>query len=111
MTVFQIGFGVQVREFVDIQTNYWGFENKSNWLAKAPILFYIHRSFSLLVLGVNSFIGFKLLKNGAIPLVFKYIILFPALGCVWSIKIVNCIKCIFFFFSTIQVHQKGLLLE
>ena len=79
MTVFQIGFGVQVREFVDIQTNYWGFENKSNWLAKAPILFYIHRSFSLLVLGVNSFIGFKLLKNGTIPLVFKYIILFIGL--------------------------------
>ena len=50
LTVFQIGFGVQVREFVDIQTDYLGLENKSNWLLKAPILFYIHRSFSLVVL-------------------------------------------------------------
>ena len=100
MTVFQIGFGVQVREFVDIQTNYWGFENKSNWLAKAPILFYIHRSFSLLVLGVNSFIGFKLLKNGAIPLVFKYIILFIGL------EILTGIMMYYFHFpfSTQPVH-------
>ena len=50
MTVFQIGLGVQVREFVDIQINYWGLQKKSNWLAKAPILFYIHRSFLLLYL-------------------------------------------------------------
>ena len=68
LTVFQIGLGVQVREFVDIQTDYLGLENKSNWLAKAPILFYIHRSFSLIVLALNSFLGFKLLKNGTIPL-------------------------------------------
>ena len=79
MTVFQIGLGVQVREFVDIQINYWGLQKKSNWLAKAPILFYIHRSFSLIVLAVNSFIGFKLLKNGQIPLLFKCIILFIGL--------------------------------
>ena len=79
MTVFQIGLGVQVREFVDVQTDYWGLENKSNWLAKAPILFYIHRSFSLIVLAVNSSIGFKLLKNGTIPFIFKCIILFIGL--------------------------------
>ena len=79
MTVFQIGFGVQVREFVDIQTDYWGLENKSNWLVKAPVVFYIHRSFSLLVLGVNGFLGFNLLKNGTIPPVFKSIILFIGL--------------------------------
>ena len=79
MTVFQIGLGVQVREFVDVQTDYWGLENKSNWLAKAPILFYIHRSFSLIVLAVNSSIGFKLLKNGTIPFIFKFIILFIGL--------------------------------
>ena len=68
LTVFQIGFGVQVREFVDIQTDYLGLENKSNWLAKAPILFYVHRSFSLIVLALNGFLGIKLLKNGTIPL-------------------------------------------
>ena len=100
LTVFQIGFGVQVREFVDIQTDYLGLENKSNWLAKAPILFYIHRSFSLIVLALNSFLGIKLLKNGTIPLVFKFIILFIGLEILTGI-----IMYYFHFpFSTQPVH-------
>ena len=100
LTVFQIGFGVQVREFVDIQTDYLGMENKSNWLAKAPILFYVHRSFSLIVLALNSFLGIKLLKNGTIPLVFKCIILFIGL------EILTGIMMYYFHFpfSTQPVH-------
>ena len=100
LTVFQIGFGVQVREFVDIQTDYLGLENKSNWLLKAPILFYIHRSFSLVVLALNSFLGIKLLKNGTIPLVFKCIILFIGL------EILTGIMMYYFHFpfSTQPVH-------
>ena len=100
LTVFQIGFGVQVREFVDIQTDYLGMENKANWLAKAPILFYIHRSFSLIVLALNSFLGIKLLKNGTIPLVFKCIILFIGL------EILTGIMMYYFHFpfSTQPIH-------
>ena len=100
LTVFQIGFGVQVREFVDIQTDYLGLENKSNWLLKAPILFYIHRSFSLVVLALNSFLGIKLLKNGTIPLVFKCIILFIGL------EILTGIMMYYFHFpfSTQPIH-------
>ena len=100
LTVFQIGFGVQVREFVDIQTDYLGLENKSNWLAKAPILFYVHRSFSLIVLALNGFLGIKLLKNGTIPLVFKCIILFIGL------EILTGIMMYYFHFpfSTQPVH-------
>ena len=100
LTVFQIGFGVQVREFVDIQTDYLGLKNKSNWLLKAPILFYIHRSFSLVVLALNSFLGIKLLKNGTIPLVFKCIILFIGL------EILTGIMMYYFHFpfSTQPIH-------
>ncbi len=100
LSVFQIGFGVQVREFVDIQTDYLGLENKSNWLLKAPILFYIHRSFSLVVLALNSFLGIKLLKNGTIPLVFKCIILFIGL------EILTGIMMYYFHFpfSTQPIH-------
>ena len=100
LTVFQIGFGVQVREFVDIQTDYLGLENKSNWLLKAPTLFYIHRSFSLVVLALNSFLGIKLLKNGTIPLVFKCIILFIGL------EILTGIMMYYFHFpfSTQPIH-------
>ena len=100
LTVFQIGFGVQVREFVDIQTDYLGLENKSNWLLKAPILFYIHRSFSLVVLALNSFLGIKLLKNGTIPLVFKCIILF-----IWLEILTGIMMYYFHFpFSTQPIH-------
>ena len=100
LTVCQIGFGVQVREFVDIQTDYLGLKNKSNWLLKAPILFYIHRSFSLIVLALNSFLGIKLLKNGTIPPVFKCIILFIGL------EILTGIMMYYFHFpfSTQPVH-------
>ena len=100
LTVFQIGFGVQVREFVDIQTDYLGIENKANWLAKAPILFYIHRSFSLIVLALNSFLGITLLKNGTIPPVFKCIILFIGL------EILTGIMMYYFHFpfSTQPIH-------
>ena len=100
LPVFQIGFGVQVREFVDIQTDYLGLKNKSNWLLKAPILFYIHRSFSLVVLALNSFLGIKLLKNGTIPLVFKCIILFIGL------EILTGIMMYYFHFpfSTQPIH-------
>ena len=75
-------------------------ENKSNWLAKAPILFYVHRSFSLIVLALNSFLGIKLLKNGAIPPVFKCIILFIGL------EILTGIMMYYFHFpfSTQPVH-------
>ena len=100
LTVFQIGFGVQVREFVDIQTDYLGIENKANWLAKAPILFYIHRSFSLIVLAFNSFFGIKLLKNGTIPPVFKCIILFIGLDILTGIMMYY----FHFPFSTQPVH-------
>ncbi|MFI2742434.1 heme A synthase [Zhouia sp. PK063] len=52
-TVIQIVLGTQVRQFVDEQIKTAGEHAKNMWLAVPNIPFYIHRSFSILVLLVN----------------------------------------------------------
>ena len=47
--------GTQVRQFVDEQIDLLGEETQALWLDPAPILFYVHRSFSLLVTGLNIY--------------------------------------------------------
>jgi cytochrome c oxidase assembly protein subunit 15 len=58
LTVFQIGLGTQVRQFVDLQMH----ESPALWLDPAPIKFYVHRTMSLLVLGVHLILFWMLLK-------------------------------------------------
>ena len=58
LTLFQIGLGTQVRQFVDLQIH----EPARQWLDPPPIKFYVHRSLSLLVLGVHIIIFSKLRK-------------------------------------------------
>ena len=58
LTLFQIGLGTQVRQFVDLQMH----EPPGQWLDPAPIKFYVHRTLSLLVLGVHLMIFWKLRK-------------------------------------------------
>ena len=75
LTLLQIAMGTQVRQFVDVQMNYLGIQLANSWMAKAPWIFYFHRSFSLLVLGVNLILAIKLYQNGTFPLYFKFILL------------------------------------
>ena len=49
LTLFQIGLGTQVRQFVDLKMHL----QVSQWLDPAPLKFYFHRSFSLVVLAVH----------------------------------------------------------
>lgn len=62
LSMIQIAMGTQVRQFVDVQMHLWEIEPQK-WQANSPIVFYIHRSFSLLVFAVNSYLGWKLWKN------------------------------------------------
>ncbi|MDA9972212.1 COX15/CtaA family protein [Flavobacteriaceae bacterium] len=62
LTLLQIGMGTQVRQFVDTQIDLLGENAKNAWLDPAPFLFYVHRSFSLLVTGLNLFLFFRLKK-------------------------------------------------
>jgi len=52
-TLIQIIMGTQVRQFVDEQIKLLGYGAPELWLSKPSILFYIHRSFSILVLILN----------------------------------------------------------
>ena len=56
LTLIQIVMGTQVRQFVDEQVRFLGYDAKANWLSDPDILFYIHRSFSIIVLIVNLYL-------------------------------------------------------
>ncbi|AWI26052.1 COX15/CtaA family protein [Flavobacterium pallidum] len=49
LTLTQIALGTQVRQFVDEQVGELGHHNIDDSLINPPIIFYIHRSFSILV--------------------------------------------------------------
>lgn len=53
LTLVQIVLGTQVRQFVDDQVKLVGYEAKEAWLAYPELSFYIHRSFSILVVLIN----------------------------------------------------------
>ena len=77
LTLIQIGMGTQVRQFVDDQMHAFNLENTSAWLANAPLMFYFHRSFSLLVLLVHGYLGYLLYKNKMVHTVFTLILSNP----------------------------------
>ncbi|MBN08987.1 MAG: heme A synthase [Flavobacteriaceae bacterium] len=74
ITFFQIVSGTQVRQFIDLQMINHPLQ-KNLWLNPSPSIFYLHRSFSLIVL----FVHFMLLKNftkvGEIPKTLKFILI------------------------------------
>ncbi len=55
----QIFMGTQVRQFVDEQVKLIGFENKQMSLYEPNLIFYIHRSFSILIVLMNAFLWYK----------------------------------------------------
>ena len=59
LTLFQIGLGTQVRQYVDLKMH----ASSSGWLDQAPIKLYVHRSLSLLVVGIHLCLLFKLKFN------------------------------------------------
>ncbi|TLP80385.1 COX15/CtaA family protein [Maribacter sp. ACAM166] len=62
LTLLQIIMGTQVRQFVDEQIDIFGYDAKSTWLKDPLVLFYIHRSFSILVLLINAILAYRIIK-------------------------------------------------
>jgi cytochrome c oxidase assembly protein subunit 15 len=62
LTLIQIILGTQVRQFVDEQVHAIGETDKSLWLANPELDFYIHRSFSVIVLLVNVWLFYRFRK-------------------------------------------------
>ncbi len=58
-TLIQVVLGTQVRQFVDEQVRNFGYSAEELWLNDPTITFYIHRSFSILVLLVNLFLWYR----------------------------------------------------
>ncbi len=63
LTLIQIVLGTQVRQFVDGQIDMLGEDARHLWLSQPPWTFYIHRSFSIVILLWNLFLAYHLSKR------------------------------------------------
>jgi len=63
LTLIQIVLGTQVRQFVDEQIDIVGYMAKDLWLKNPITQFYIHRTFSLVVVAVNLYLAYQVFKN------------------------------------------------
>jgi heme a synthase len=70
LTLFQIALGTQVRQYVDDQIKLLGYDQMQMVLKDPIITFYIHRSFSIIILGLNLFL---FLRNRKLQLGFNKI--------------------------------------
>ncbi len=53
VTLIQVTLGTQLRQYIDVQMQLNAHKNQNNWLSIPPIIFYIHRSFSVVVVIIN----------------------------------------------------------
>jgi cytochrome c oxidase assembly protein subunit 15 len=70
LTFVQIVLGTQVRQYVDDQVKLLGYDQMASVLENPTLIFYIHRSSSLLILGLNLFL---FVKNRSLKLGFNKI--------------------------------------
>lgn len=54
LTFVQVFFGTQLRQYIDVQMLNYAHESSEKWLQTPPIIFYVHRSFSILVVLINA---------------------------------------------------------
>lgn len=63
MTLIQVMMGTQVREVVDLIANQHSYIGRQYWRDDFPVIFYVHRSFSSLILFTNAWLVWKIYKN------------------------------------------------
>ncbi|NOQ76367.1 MAG: heme A synthase [Methylococcaceae bacterium] len=63
LTLIQVGMGTQVREAVDFIAHEHKYIDREYWRDSFPIIFYIHRSFSAIVLFTNLWIAWKIYQS------------------------------------------------
>ena len=66
MTLLQVAMGTQVREAVDFIAHEHSYIYRQYWRDNFPVIFYVHRSFSSLILFTNIWIAWKI-KQQAKP--------------------------------------------
>jgi cytochrome c oxidase assembly protein subunit 15 len=60
MTLLQVAMGTQVREAVDLIAHNYGYIERQYWRDDFPMIFYVHRSFSAIILFTNAWIVWKI---------------------------------------------------
>ena len=63
ITLGQVVLGTQVREYVDLQIDFLGEQAKDLWLLSPPLKFYVHRSFSVLIVLLNIYLAYRIKKE------------------------------------------------
>ncbi|MDA1369502.1 MAG: COX15/CtaA family protein [Proteobacteria bacterium] len=63
LTVFQVAMGTQVREMTDLIRQTQGEDLRSSWIEYMPWFFYVHRSFSAVVLFANLWLAWLLVAS------------------------------------------------
>ncbi len=63
MTLLQVIMGTQVREAVDFIANEHHYIGREYWRDSFPLIFYVHRSFSALILVINLWLSWKIYQN------------------------------------------------
>ncbi len=63
MTLLQVGMGTQVREAVDFIAHQDSQIERQYWRESFPIIFYIHRSFSSLILFTNLWLAWQIFRQ------------------------------------------------
>lgn len=62
LTLIQVVLGIQVRQYVDVQIDRWGYDLPQFWLAAPELAFYVHRSLSILVIAANILLFIWVIK-------------------------------------------------
>ncbi|GAB3169888.1 COX15/CtaA family protein [Telluribacter humicola] len=65
LSTAQVLIGTQVREAMDIVIDNLGYAARSQWIDALGITFYVHRSFSLIILGTNAWLFYWIYKYSA----------------------------------------------
>lgn len=60
MTLLQVAMGTQVREAIDYIAHEHGYIDRQYWRDSFPIIFYVHRSFSSIILFTNLWLAWKI---------------------------------------------------
>jgi cytochrome c oxidase assembly protein subunit 15 len=63
MTLMQVAMGTQVREAVDFMAHEHAYIDRQYWRDGFPIIFYIHRSFSSIILFTNLWLAWKIFRS------------------------------------------------
>jgi len=85
LTLIQLALGTQVRQYIDIQMHNWNLANAAAWLQQPPVLFYIHRSFSILVFLLHAYLFMIFFKKRKLPLALQLMLLLIGLEIVTGI--------------------------